>query len=969
MRRHAIALAAAALLGAGPAHADGVGSLLKAAGTVLSFVPGFNVIGAALLVAGNVYGGVEARRKQRKAAAAAKAQRNAGLQDRTITGLRSNPPWHVAYGRCIKGGEIVDLFTSDKTYRNEVGESKTKADALRHMVILWNSRRSQAIHEIYIDGVPVGTLDGDGYATGGQFKVTRTVTRRAVFTGSITLPETPVQVLSAHRYGVGWSGLYDPETVTISGNTLIGPAGVEVLANYTTVSTVGSVRITHHLGSDTEPVDSYFATVDPTRYTSAHGLRGITASCITLDLEDPRFQGGPPNITADGSWSLMYDPRKDSTVAGGSGSHRSNDPATWEWSSNAALCAADHITAITGFNANWSEVNMPRLIAAANTCDELITLVVGATSTTNQARYTCNGAFTTEQSAERVLEDLAESMAGSVVYGADWRVNAGTWEPPVMTLTDDDLRGPIEVVQADTPVDQLFNGLRGQYMPAGGQSPADMAPPYQNATFVAADGEELWQDIDLPFTNNAARARNIARILTERNRAGQVLRYPAKLRAWPVQAGERVTLTSVEYGITALTYRVTDWQFEHGSGGGPLLTLQRDYAGIWDLADAAAAQPAPATNLPNPWGAPAISGASATSGTATLLRTRDGTIVPRVLVTWTPVQDNYVLDGGAIVVRYRGSTDAGWREVLTLTGAGSQAWLTQVVEGEPIVAEIEAVSRYRVRGATAVVGHTVEGKSVPPAAVSGLSVVAVPGGVRVQWTPNTETDYAYTEVRHGASWAAGTQIFRGVAGGFVWPWPAAGTYTVRVKHVDSSGNEGPEQSASITVGNNILVATSQLDPTAATQVPTPLTVSSLVVTGRSGTGSSYTNTARWTPVGTFTWTAEADGTAYINVRATVDYSGAPNLYTDKVAFVTTIHVDFDNDGTSSGVTDRVMYDYTVVPTPSGVSISLSKTLVDRRSFSAVGGTTYTWPVYAQSFEQPSSLTLTNVEFGVELIKR
>jgi hypothetical protein len=42
----------------------------------------------------------------------------------------------------------------------------------------------------------------------------------------------------------------------------------------------------------------------------------------------------------------MLRPALDSTVAGGSGSHRWNDPSTWEWSDNPAVCRYNWVRGI-----------------------------------------------------------------------------------------------------------------------------------------------------------------------------------------------------------------------------------------------------------------------------------------------------------------------------------------------------------------------------------------------------------------------------------------------------------------------------------------------------------------------------------------------------------------------------------------------------------------------------------------------
>lgn len=748
----------------------------------------------------SVLGASMARRKARKAAAAQRAAANASLQDRTVSVLRGNPPWQIVYGRAIVGGAIVDICASDKpNARKENGDTYTKADALKHLVIVLAAHECEAIHEVYIDGEPVGTLDGSGQPTGGAFyKASEADSRTVTFTTSITLPETPVAVLQAYSTtGDGIDAVHTSQTVTIGGNTLTGPAGIEVTCNYTVAAGGAMVRIGKHLGTSSQAVDSYLASVLPSRYTSAHQLKGLCYIVVTLDLEETRFQGGPPNITADVSGRKVLDTRTSTTA----------------WSDNPALCIRDFLVAEWGYGAAAGEVDDTYLQAAADVCDELIDLDIGGTVTTDQPRYTLNGAVSTDSAAEATLEDMAGAMAGVVAYGGSWQVMAGTWTAPVMDLDDDDLHGMLEVVQADTPIDQLFNGVRGQYIPRGAQTPADINP-YRNATFATADGRDLWLDLQLPFTDNLARARNLARTLMEGNRSGQVLRFPATLRAWPLQVGDRVRVTSAEYGLSLKTYRATDWQF--GLDSAVLLTLQEDDASIYDLADAAVADPTPNTDLPNPWVVAAMAGVAATSGGTTLLRLADGTIVPRVQVTWTARTDAYVVQGGRIEVLWRRPGFDGWI-AQSVAGSEAEAWLVGPNEDEPILIEVRAVNSLGVRGPSAYVAHTVVGKSAAPGNVAGLAYAIKPGQVVITWTNCPDVDYKATELRYGGTdWASATYLWRGAGSEYQQARPANGTYTVRACHIDTSGNYSvAPASISVVVDNSI-------DPSATKVVVIPI---------------------------------------------------------------------------------------------------------------------------------------------------
>jgi hypothetical protein len=146
-------------------------------------------------------------------------------------------------------------------------------------------------------------------------------------------------------------------------------------------------------------------------------------------------------------------------------------------------------------------------------------------------------------------------------------------------------------------------------------APTDIRPPYQNATFLASDGTALWTNLTLPFTNSGGRARNIARILTEKNRSGLVITFPAKLRAIALKVGDRVPVTNSEYGFDRQVFPGDRPQVRPRLGG--RAHLQEDAEDIYDEADAATADPTPNTRLPSPFYVQAITGLSASSNSTT----------------------------------------------------------------------------------------------------------------------------------------------------------------------------------------------------------------------------------------------------------------------------------------------------------------------------------------------------------------
>lgn len=80
------------------------------------------------------------------------------------------------------------------------------------------------------------------------------------------------------------------------------------------------------------------------------------------------------------------------------------------------------------------------------------------------------------------------------------------------------------------------------------------------------------------------------------------------------------------------------------------------------------------------------------------------------------------------------------------------------------------------------------GKTELPPNPAGFTLTLVQGAVLAAWAPVADDDYLVSEIRVGASWAAGAVLFEGAASKFNWAWPALGTWTLWIKHFDTSLN-------------------------------------------------------------------------------------------------------------------------------------------------------------------------------------
>src|SRR5574343_300112 len=499
--------------------------------------------GQALLAGLYVYGAARARRKARAAQAKARAEYNANLQDRSITALQALPTWRIVPGRCITGGDIHAIFTTDKTGYREDGTTYTRPDALKHLVIVFADHEIEAFHEFFLDGVAVGPLDGNGYCTSGEFYSARTDSRIAYLEGdgTVTVAQPVVSVLNAYVQ-TGYGEYYDVTDVSgsislASGNTVInGPANAVV--NYLVQADLGSVRIQQHLGTASQAVDSYLNGILPSKWTSTDRLLGKPYIVLTLDLENQRFQGAPPDVNeayviaaanaCDARSSAAAQSKADTVTASASAdtiTFAAEQPYTVgdgvRFTSTGTLpgglSAGTTYYLVRGRDLlNYGLATSVANAYAGTTLD--ITSAGTGTHTCSfydYATYKCSGAFNVQDGQrETVLDDLCESMGGNAWEGGQWEIVAAAWTATVMDLGDDDLAGQIEIVQADTPLEQLCNGVRGTFIPAGKSVPVEF-DNYSNATFVADDGQEHWDDIALPFVDTRFRARNLCRIRVE----------------------------------------------------------------------------------------------------------------------------------------------------------------------------------------------------------------------------------------------------------------------------------------------------------------------------------------------------------------------------------------------------------------------------------------------------------------------
>lgn len=562
------------------------------------------------------------------------------------------------------------------------------------------------------------------------------------------------------------------------------------------------------------------------QWTAAHRLRGCAHIGLRLIYNPERYPNGLPNITADIE-------AKDDIL----------DPRTGlrGYTANAALCLADYMSlARFGIGAQIGAadgISEDDLIEAANVCDETVAKPGGGT----EKRYECNGVVRLDSDPKGIIEGLLTASAGTAAWqGAAWKIHAGAYRVPTVALTMDDARGEMRLTTRRSRSDNC-NAVRGTFISPENDWQADDFPAYRSAAYLAEDqGELVWRDIALPFTTSSSCAQRLAKIELERTRLQQSVAFPGKLSAWRAATGETVTLTYDLAGFTDKPFEVPGMTLGMQDDGtiAPDLILQETSPLIysWDATEAQIYAAAPRTNLPSAFDLPAP-GAVTVTESLYVTRAGDG-VKARATITWTEAETPFVaqyqveeqFEGGAWAVV--GRTDA-----LTMDrdDIAPGSWKFRV----------RAVSQIGVTSAD-VESLPVEifGLSVPPVALTGLTLQSAGGLAILQWDVSTDLDVRIggaVEIRHSTAaspeWANARTLSRVQGGQAIWVGSLLpGAYLIRAE--DSQENAGPAVAISTAAATALTysnVGTLQEDSTFS-GTKTDTTVASGALRLAAGTG-------------------------------------------------------------------------------------------------------------------------------------
>ncbi len=392
-----------------------------------------------------------------------------------------------------------------------------------------------------------------------------------------------VLALASHRVNAV-KELYFENTLAIDAGGTVQAPYIGVVTRATVLGTVGQTAL---------------AVGDGAQYTAGATFDGCAAMVLAWEPDEKKLPNGiPSRYTQVVEGALVYDPRRDSTQIGGSGSHRANDRSTWSYATvdgngqpigrNNALQALWYLlgwtiptkdaggtvtgeVVVCGRGIDPSDINMATFIAGANACEVAgyytdIVLTTEDDHTTNEGKITCGGLI------GRLLDP-----------GGLWSYYANVDDTAniAVELTDADILDGVSLSWDEYKgMSEQYNQVVGKFVNPSASTlfQAFPYPMVRDAAYEANLGVKRRKSQDFEQVLDGVLAQRLARLMLNEAQYQGELQAGFMARAIKAQAWSVVRYTSERFGWTKL-FRV--WRHDISTEGGVTMLLKEIHASIW----------------------------------------------------------------------------------------------------------------------------------------------------------------------------------------------------------------------------------------------------------------------------------------------------------------------------------------------------------------------------------------------------
>jgi hypothetical protein len=219
----------------------------------------------------------------------------------------------------------------------------------------------------------------------------------------------------------------------------------------------------------------------------------------------------------------------------------------------------------------WEQIMWASVCSAASYCSEQVQTPSGT-----QVRFECNGQGHTGRSYRENLKDILGSGNLRVTYGQSGWMIFGGWQEPSITLNQADLIGPLEVRGAAETRDR-YNTVRGTFFDRHQDGKQVPSATVTAAEYRARDNSmQLFEDIDLSFTDDWFGAQRVQFGLLEQGDNQMIVRAPVGYAGLGLQAGRHVALRAQPMSWVPKNFLMTELTYDVRRG--VMAVLREDFA-------------------------------------------------------------------------------------------------------------------------------------------------------------------------------------------------------------------------------------------------------------------------------------------------------------------------------------------------------------------------------------------------------
>ena len=601
------------------------------------------------------------------------------------------------------------------------------------------------------------------------------------------------------------------------------------------------ITVEAHFGSDSQTASSLLSTLST--WTSSHKLSGLAYLAIRFEWNRDKF-GSIPQVQALVKGRKIYDPRLDSTVTGGSGSHRADTSSTWAFSDNPVLQMLDYLRNDRfgmGITNSYFDTNFSDWQTASNVCDTQIQPLGGS----NIILYSFGFDYTADSertitntidlmnsnividTAKNAIDNVKEFVRGSRSYlnfsGGKYNILVETSGSASITLTEDNILGGINVISKNKNSrynrvivnfinpDKNYQSDTAQFPPID-ESLVDSAD--RHATLLSEDGGILLEGrFDFSMLTNKFQAQEMAEIILRRSRSSLNVSFKADATALDLLVGDIVNITHATPAFSAKPFRVQGMTINADHSISLSCSEHQDSYYTFGTQDAIPS--IPDTVLPNPF---SVQPPSSVTLSDQLIQYNDGTVIVALDITVGASPDQFV---DFFQVEYKLNSESDF--IIYAQGSGLTHRVLNVIDQSTYNVRVKAVNSFGVSSTYVSASRTIVGATAPPSDVTDLSCNISGEEAHLSWEAVTDLDLAFYNLRFSekvdgtADWLNSVALVEKISRPATSITVPARQGTYLIKAVDKIGNVSPNATAIISNVTSALnfnsVATQSEHPT------------------------------------------------------------------------------------------------------------------------------------------------------------